>query len=62
MFDEVHHLADEGTWATRPSQRFPHAASVALSGTPLRSDNKTLFGVPFDEDAEGIQTTRRSTR
>ena len=57
VFDEVHHLADEGTWATRLA-RFPHAASVALSGTPLRSDNKTLFGVPFDEDADGIQTYR----
>ncbi len=57
VFDEVHHLADEGTWATRLA-RFPHAASVALSGTPLRSDNKTLFGVPFDEDADGVQTYR----
>lgn len=57
VFDEVHHLADDGTWATQLA-RFPHAASVALSGTPLRSDNKTLFGVPFDEDEDGIQTYR----
>jgi superfamily II DNA or RNA helicase len=54
VFDEVHHLADDGTWA-RAIERFPHAASVALSGTPVRSDNKTLFGVPFSEDEEGIQ-------
>lgn len=54
VFDEVHHLAHDGTWA-RAIERFPHAASVALSGTPLRSDSKTLFGVPFTEDAEGFQ-------
>ena len=57
VFDEVHHLADDGTWATRLG-RFAHTASVALSGTPLRSDNKTLFGVPFDTDADGTQTYR----
>jgi superfamily II DNA or RNA helicase len=54
VFDEVHHLADDGTWA-QAIERFPHAASVALSGTPIRSDNKTLFGVPFQEDDEGMQ-------
>ena len=54
VFDEVHHLANDGTWA-RAIERFPHAASVALSGTPMRSDNKTLFGVPFTEDADGFQ-------
>jgi len=54
VFDEVHHLADDGTWA-RAIAKFPHAASVALSGTPVRSDNKTLFGVPFQEDEDGIQ-------
>ncbi|MFN8367411.1 MAG: DEAD/DEAH box helicase family protein [Candidatus Kapaibacterium sp.] len=46
IFDEVHHLGEDGLWAEKISQ-FPHACSVALSGTPLRSDNKTLFGVPF---------------
>ncbi|GAB5537040.1 MAG: DEAD/DEAH box helicase family protein [Rubricoccaceae bacterium] len=54
VFDEVHHLATDGTWA-RQLERFPHAASVALSGTPMRSDNKTLFGVPFTEDSDGNQ-------
>ena len=53
-FDEVHHLSDDGTWASKLGA-FPHACSVALSGTPLRSDNKTLFGVPFETDAEGTQ-------
>ncbi len=53
VFDEVHHLADGGTWA-RAIERFPHAASVALSGTPMRADNKSLFGVPMDAGADGI--------
>ncbi len=57
VFDEVHHLATDGTWA-RAIERFPHAASVALSGTPLRSDNKTLFGVPFESDDDGVQYYR----
>ncbi|PAP78709.1 hypothetical protein BSZ37_08750 [Rubrivirga marina] len=54
VFDEVHHLADDGTWA-RAIEKFPHAASVALSGTPMRSDNKSLFGVPVTTDAEGFE-------
>jgi superfamily II DNA or RNA helicase len=54
VFDEVHHLSDDGLWASRIEQ-FPHTSSVALSGTPMRSDNKTLFGVPFEMDAEGDQ-------
>jgi hypothetical protein len=61
VFDEVHHLADDGTWA-QAIARFPHAASVALSGTPLRSDNKTLFGVPFVEDSDGIAVLRGAPR
>ena len=50
VFDEVHHLSDDGTWAQKLAA-FPHAASLALSGTPMRSDNKTLFGVPFESRA-----------
>jgi len=53
VFDEVHHLSDDGLWASKIEQ-FPFTCSVALSGTPMRSDNKTLFGVPFEtrENAE----------
>lgn len=47
VFDEVHHLSDDGLWASKISQ-FAFACSVSLSGTPMRSDNKTLFGVPFE--------------
>ncbi|MDX1421085.1 MAG: DEAD/DEAH box helicase family protein [Rubricoccaceae bacterium] len=54
VFDEVHHLASDGTWAAAIA-RFPHEATVALSGTPVRSDHKTLFGVPHWEDADGNQ-------
>ncbi|WP_412070364.1 DEAD/DEAH box helicase [Rubrivirga sp. IMCC43871] len=54
VFDEVHHLAHDGTWA-QAIERFPHAASVALSGTPMRGDSKSLFGVPTTTDAEGFE-------
>ncbi len=54
VFDEVHHLADDGHWAEKIEQ-FPCACTVALSGTPLRSDNKTLFGVPFEVGSDGEQ-------
>ncbi len=54
VFDEVHHLSDDGLWATK-IEAFPHACSVALSGTPMRSDDKTLFGVPFEVGADSQQ-------
>lgn len=54
VFDEVHHLSEDGLWAQRIEQ-FPHEASVALSGTPMRSDDKTLFGVPFVVGDDGDQ-------
>jgi superfamily II DNA or RNA helicase len=47
VFDEVHHLSDDGLWASK-IQQFPFSCSVALSGTPMRSDNKSLFGVPVE--------------
>lgn len=47
VFDEVHHLSDDGLWANKIS-KFRHSCSVSLSGTPMRADNKSLFGVPFD--------------
>jgi superfamily II DNA or RNA helicase len=57
VFDEVHHLSHDGTWATKIKE-FPFSSSVALSGTPMRSDNKSLFGVPQEirEDEAGKQT------
>ncbi len=54
IFDEVHHLSDDGLWAKK-IQEFPSSCSVALSGTPMRSDNKTLFGVPFEVREDGQQ-------
>ena len=54
IFDEVHHLADDGTWASVISS-FSCACSVSLSGTPMRSDNKSLFGVPMETRENGEQ-------
>lgn len=54
VFDEVHHLSEDGTWAQKIEQ-FSCAMSVALSGTPMRSDNQTLFGVPFQSGNDGQQ-------
>lgn len=54
IFDEVHHLADDGTWASVIAT-FSCSCSVALSGTPMRSDNKSLFGVPFEQRENGEQ-------
>lgn len=47
VFDEVHHLSDDGTWASKIAG-LSYRAAVSLSGTPMRSDNKTLFGVPHE--------------
>ena len=54
VFDEIHHLATDSTWSTQIEQ-FPSACSLGLSGTPMRSDNKTLFGVPFEVGGDGEQ-------
>lgn len=54
IFDEVHHLSDDRTWARKIGE-FPHVCSVALSGTPMRSDNKSLFGVPIETREDGGQ-------
>lgn len=57
VFDEVHHLSEDGSWAGSIT-KFPFTCSVALSGTPMRSDNKSLFGVPTETrtGADGRQT------
>lgn len=57
VFDEVHHLSLGGTWAEKIKQ-FPFSCSVALSGTPMRSDNKSIFGIPLEiaEDESGKLT------
>ena len=54
VFDEVHHLAVDGAWAEKISG-IPYARSIGLSGTPLRSDGKALYGVPHTEDEDGNQ-------
>ncbi len=57
VFDEVHHLAEDGTWA-RQIDGLDYACSIGLSGTPLRSDGKALFGVPHETRADGEQYYR----
>ena len=52
VFDEVHHLAEDGTWAS-VIETFRYTASIGLSGTPIRSDNKTLLGVPMERGENG---------
>lgn len=52
VFDEVHHLSEEGTWAAAIST-FDFVCSISLSGTPVRSDSKPLFGVPVQQGASG---------
>ena len=54
IFDEVHHLSEDGLWAQRIAD-LNCAVSVALSGTPMRSDNKSLFGVPHEVRGDGEQ-------
>jgi superfamily II DNA or RNA helicase len=53
VFDEVHHLSEDGTWAMN-IKKFPFSCSVALSGTPVRSDNKSLFGVPTEITSDDL--------
>ena len=47
VLDEIHHLPEEGTWSQAVG-RLPYDSLIGLSGTPLRSDGKPLFGVPHD--------------
>ena len=47
VLDEIHHLPEEGTWSQAVG-RLPYESLIGLSGTPLRSDGKPLFGVPHD--------------
>lgn len=45
VLDEVHHLAIDSAWAAAVGQ-LPCQAMIGLSGTPVRSDEKELFGMP----------------
>lgn len=47
VLDEIHHLPEQGTWSEAVG-RLPYDSLIGLSGTPLRSDGKPLFGVPHD--------------
>ena len=47
VLDEIHHLPEEGAWSEAVGN-LPYASLVGLSGTPIRSDGKPLFGVPHE--------------
>jgi len=50
VFDEVHHLSDEGTWA-QAITKLPHTCSVALSGTMIDYKIK-LRNIDTQEEVE----------
>lgn len=47
VLDEIHHLPEEGAWS-EAVDNLSYSSLVGLSGTPIRSDGKPLFGVPHD--------------
>ncbi|PSQ78883.1 MAG: helicase [Bacteroidetes bacterium QH_7_62_13] len=47
VLDEIHHLPEQSAWS-RAVGRLPYDSLIGLSGTPLRSDGKPLFGVPHE--------------
>ena len=47
VLDEIHHLPEQSAWSDAVG-RLPYDSLIGLSGTPLRSDGKPLFGVPHD--------------
>ena len=47
VLDEIHHLPEQSAWSDAVG-RLPYDSLIGLSGTPLRSDGKPLFGVPHE--------------
>jgi superfamily II DNA or RNA helicase len=47
VLDEIHHLPEQSAWSDAVGQ-LPYESLIGLSGTPLRSDGKPLFGVPHE--------------
>ncbi len=47
VLDEIHHLPEQSAWSEAVG-RLPYESLIGLSGTPLRSDGKPLFGVPHE--------------
>ncbi len=47
VLDEIHHLPEQSAWSDAVG-RLPYESLIGLSGTPLRSDGKPLFGVPHE--------------
>lgn len=57
VFDEIHHLGDDGTWGESAEEAFGKVPFViGASGTPYRSDNRRIPFVTYEEraDIEGV--------
>lgn len=57
IFDEIHHLGDDGTWGASAEEAFGKVPFViGVSGTPYRSDNRRIPFVTYEEkaDQEGV--------
>ena len=58
VLDEIHHLPEDGTWSDAVGN-LQRRSLIGLSGTPLRSDGKPLFGVPHKVVDNGDGTKSR---
>ena len=58
VLDEIHHLPEDGTWSDAVAN-LQRRSLIGLSGTPLRSDGKPLFGVPHKVVDNGDGTKSR---
>ena len=58
VLDEIHHLPEDGTWSDAVDN-LARSSLIGLSGTPLRSDGKPLFGVPHQVVARPDGTEER---
>lgn len=51
IFDEIHHLGDEGSWGEGAVEAFANVGYVlALTGTPFRSDNRPIPFVTYERE------------
>jgi superfamily II DNA or RNA helicase len=59
ILDEVHHAGDALSWGDGVREAFePARRRLALTGTPFRSDTSPIPFVTYEEDAEGIRTSK----
>lgn len=55
IFDECHHMEDESTWGAAIEHAFEHAARrLSLSGTPFRSNRKSIPFITYDGNGVAV--------